>query len=858
MIFSIRRTAVAAAFLSSSALSSTAIAQMVEDDSDAAEEIIITGTPIRDSQAAALERKKNAVNVLDIISADFIGRFPDQNLADSLGRVPGLAIERDQGQARFINFRGAPFRFTSIAFDGIDVPGAENGRIPRFDAFPAAITGAIAVNKAVTANMPGEAVAGFINIESFKPFDREGFHISVEGGYGRQGLGGVGIERMNGRVSYSNDVFGILAFGSRNKRGRITDNREYELQLDENGDVIPNNLDFRSYRGERVDNAYGGSIEFRPTETTRIFFSSIFSEFVDREERNQFDFDIADTPGVSAIGTPVTPNVGFQPVVVVTRLLEDGIYNNSTWTNTIGFDTEAFGWQVNGRFSYIKTNNETLLPIPFSAGGVVAASYDVTDILNPQLQVFDSAAALADGSRVPIDINSLTYPANFGLIFANDLDIDNYKVKLDFMRDASVFGASTTFQAGIQIDLRDASGGDTLLFGGFPDSVDINSFVTDTPWDTGFDNTINATNYDNVGLIDAWEAAAGGSLEVPFDEDSLIGIDENIFAAYVMGTTDFSWGNIVYGVRIEHTDFNTNGTQLIDGVANPIEASNSYTDVLPSVHININLRDNIKLRLSGTTGVSRPTYAEARASISIDAVELEVTGGNPDLEAEYAYGADISLEYYFAEASLISVGGFVRFVDNVLYADGVTLDDGSAFAPGLIAPGTPTVFNSFFNGDDGKLFGLELNFIGQATFLPGALDGFGVSANLTLLDSEFTAPTQGNAKFDLPGTSDLVLNASLFYEKYGFSARVNYQYRDDWLSTTENDGLNEFWGATTRVDASVRYTVPSKVYGTTVTLFADGNNLTDERDLRYENTPATPNQYEGFGRRFVIGARIDY
>ncbi|MEM9879535.1 MAG: TonB-dependent receptor, partial [Pseudomonadota bacterium] len=166
--------------------------------------------------------------------------------------------------------------------------------------------------------------------------------------------------------------------------------------------------------------------------------------------------------------------------------------------------------------------------------------------------------------------------------------------------------------------------------------------------------------------------------------------------------------------------------------------------------------------------------------------------------------------------------------------------------------------NSFFNGEDGSLYGLELNFVGQATFLPEPFDGFGASGNITFLDSEFTAPTQNNAKFSLPGTSDLVFNASLFYEKFGFSARVNYQYRDDWLSTTENDGLNEFWGATTRVDASIRYTIPSKVFGATFTLFADGNNLTDERDLRYQDTSATPNQFEGFGRRFVLGARVDY
>ena len=143
-------------------------------------EVVTIGTPIRDSQKAAIEAKRNADNYLDVVSADTIGRFPDQNLADSLGRMPGLAIERDQGQARYINFRGAPFRYTSLAIDGLSIPGAENGRVPRFDAFPAVITRRIEANKAITPGMPGEAVSGYINIESFNPFDARGFSMSSE------------------------------------------------------------------------------------------------------------------------------------------------------------------------------------------------------------------------------------------------------------------------------------------------------------------------------------------------------------------------------------------------------------------------------------------------------------------------------------------------------------------------------------------------------------------------------------------------------------------------------------------------------------------------------------------------------
>ena len=179
------------------------------------EEVVVVGKSIRASQMAALEAKRNADNVADVISSDAIGRFPDQNLADALGRLPGISIERDQGQARYLNFRGAPKRYTTTAFDGIDVPGVENGRIPRFDAYPAVITSQVVANKAITADMPGEAVSGFINVKTFRPSDVDGWTFSLELGVGEQDLGGGDVERQNARVSYSNETMAFIQIGSK-------------------------------------------------------------------------------------------------------------------------------------------------------------------------------------------------------------------------------------------------------------------------------------------------------------------------------------------------------------------------------------------------------------------------------------------------------------------------------------------------------------------------------------------------------------------------------------------------------------------------------------------------------------------
>lgn len=790
------------------------------------EEVVITASPIRDSQQAAIDAKRDAHNFIDVISADTIGRFPDQNLADSLGRVPGLAIERDQGQARYINLRGTPFRYTSIAFDGIDVPGAENGRVPRFDSFPSVITSRIEINKAVLPSMTGEAVAGHINIETFNPFDREGGSFDADLGLGEQDLGDGDVEKMSLRGSWSNDRFGIVAFGSNNRREQVTDNREYDLALDPaSGEVIVNELDFRSYFVEREDEAYGGRVEYRGDGVlSRAFVSSLYSEFSDLEQRNQI---------IVAMADPQSGRSGTDRVAILTRMLQDGSYVNSTFTNTLGLDVQLNNWEVEARYNRTATEFDVDLPIPYSAGAVVLADYDVSDLNDPAVTL---SGNLADAN----------YESTFGLRYAQAMDIDADKFKLDARRPLNVFGRSGELALGAQYDSREADGYvTTAAFGAFP-AIDIEAFNTGRPWQSNTSNSIGATYYDNRALRQAWAAAGGlGALEVP--ANNIVAIEEDILAAYGMVTTDFDWGSLVLGARLEQTDYSSSGT--LDQQA--VKVEDDFTHLLPSAHLNIELAQDMVLRFSATAGVNRPTYNEWRAAAAVDVTNKTVTGGNPSLDAEEAYGFDVSYEWYFAPASLFSVGAFYRAVDNVIYADVSTID-GGLYLPE--AAGEAWEISGAVNGDDGELSGLELNLIAHAAqLLPAPLDGLGFSANVTFTDSEFTA-LDGN-KFDLPGTSDLVYNASLFYEKYDLSLRLNYQYRDEWISPIEDP--SEYWGEQQRVDLSVSYQLPWDVSGATVSLYANGNNLTDETDERFAGN-GTINQSESYGRYYLIGFRLNY
>ncbi len=799
-------------------------AEAPTDKAEMFEEVVVTATPIRDSQKAAIMAKREADNFVDVISADTIGRFPDQSLAESLARVPALAVERDQGQARYVNFRGAPSRYTALSFNGLQLPGAENGRTPRFDSFPSVITRKITANKAIMPNMPGEAVSGYIDIETFDPFSQEGFATSLDMGMGEQKLGGGEIEHQSARLSWSNNNWGVLGYYSHNSREQVTDNREMDLELDAaSGQRIAHELDFRSYLVEREDEAYGGRLEYRFDDgMTRIFAASQYNEFTDHELRNQYIFDL------TAAGTPAPGDQGSVPVVVIDRMLQDGNYGNSTESHTLGADFEVADWLVETRINLAETENYVGIPIIRSAGGVIyGASYDVSDLEDPALEL--------NG-----DLSDVSFAADIALPIDSLLVNESTKYKLDATREVSLFGVENTVQVGFQYDDRESefksSNGFVYLSG-----IDVNSFNTGKAWDSDFDHGVGGTYYDNAGLLAAWKAS--GTYPAPDWVTS--DIDEDITSAYAMTTSHFGWGSLVYGARVEHTEFEVQ--------AEGSKAGRSYTNVLPSIHWNYNLTEEQKLRASVTTGISRPTYTELHPEPNILAIRRSISEGNPDLDEEKTWGLDLSYEWYIGDSSLFSAGAFYRDIDNVIYSEGRTVD-ASDPEYGNFEGYTLT---EVFNGKDGELKGVELNLIAHAEdFFDNSLHGFGISGNIAAVDSEFT--TLQGATLSLPGTSDLTYNASLFYENEAFSLRLNYQYRDSFLTTAEGNDA-EYWDEQERLDLSMRYSLPESLVGdTNVSLYLNANNLTDAVDSRYVGSEATPNQVERYGRRLMAGVRVTF
>ncbi|MCG2840896.1 TonB-dependent receptor [Sandaracinobacter sp. RS1-74] len=316
-----------------------------------------------------------------------------------------------------------------------------------------------------------------------------------------------------------------------------------------------------------------------------------------------------------------------------------------------------------------------------------------------------------------------------------------------------------------------------------------------------------------------------------------------------MGTYDFGAGQVVAGVRLEHFSLANTGFARSGSVLIPLSSPQSYTDFFPSVNARFDVTDDIVLRLAGQRGIARPSFGEVRVGSSINDTSSPGTigGGNPELKPEYTWGLDASAEYYIPGGGIIAVSGFYRWVDNVLFQFQEPVGSDFYNSDGVDRSGY--IFSSTFNGSNGRLYGVEFNYQQQFSFLPGVLDGFGFQGNVAFLGGKFDTADQKGVPF--PGMSDTVVNTSLYYEKFGLSARVSYQWRSDWLDTLGGLGSGEYRKGYDNLDISLRYAINDRL-----TLFADLSNLTNAIYMAYEGQRSHPTEVEQIGSRYLFGIRF--
>ncbi len=260
-----------------------------------------------ESQIRAVDLKRSSNAIEDAVSSDALGQYPDKNVAESLQRLPGISVTRDQGEGRYVVVRGLDANLNSVSVDGIAIGTPDNSsRAAPMDVIPSDSTERLRVVKSPTPDMPGDAIGGAILVETASAFDREGRSLrgKIEGSH--QQLSGETSPKA--AFNYSevfNDTFGIAAGVNYQKRTFESDNSEVEYgdvsgnkdpTTTRPGEITALNLQNRKYEIERKRIGANLNFDWRPNEDSRYYLRTLYSQFDDAETRQRviFNFNSAD------------------------------------------------------------------------------------------------------------------------------------------------------------------------------------------------------------------------------------------------------------------------------------------------------------------------------------------------------------------------------------------------------------------------------------------------------------------------------------------------------------------------------------------------------------------------------------
>lgn len=822
------------------------------------EEIRVYGqvAQIRD----ALNRKRSADIIQDGVSADAIGQMADQNVTEAARRITGVSITTDQGEGRFISIRGSNPNLNSVSINGLRVPSAAGDeRQVAMDVIPSELLSGIDITKTVTPDMDGDAVGGSIEVQTFSALDRDGTFISgtAEGSYNDKS----GEVSPKGSLTFMDkyevggeDEIGIALSANWFDRKFEVDGVEagdgWEMgDLDGQEARYPALVEQRDYTINRERIGLAANVDYRIGATTELYFRSLYSRFKDSEvnPNNIFEVDDGDFEELSDSGALVSGDYVYD------KELGQRTETQTIWSISVGGESSIDDWTVDYQLGYSKAreNNPNAMDALFESdfASDVFVGYGFGDDRRIPLIVSNNMAAVNDPDN---------YELSEVAIEASTANDEEWSAELNNKYEFTIDDIPAFIKTGGKVRLRDKSQNeDVIAYEGFPGDPALSSLLADP-----FDYSLGDFGpQPDAGSIRKFLSDNEGDLEIN-QEDSDIDsraadfeMQEDIYAAYVMGQIAFTNLRLVGGVRMEHTRFKSAGTELVENEDTdsiellPVNEQNSYTDWMPSLGARYDMNDKVIMHAGYSQTLARPNFADIApiAERSISDGEFEGAFGNPDLEPYSSENFDISIEFYPGELGLISFAAFYKDIKNFVVAANLA--------------GTPGRFENFdeaivpINGETASLKGLEFGYQQQLSFLPEPFDGFLINANYTYVDSSADLAL-GDRKIPLPGQSKHVYNASLGYEKGPFSARYALSYRSsylDELEDPEDPDFDRYQSGYLLMDVTAQYQITENIK-----VFGKVQNLNGRPQYFYFMDRNHNAQYDSIGLTANVGLTATY
>jgi TonB-dependent receptor len=473
----------------------------------------------------------------------------------------------------------------------------------------------------------------------------------------------------------------------------------------------------------------------------------------------------------------------------------------------------------------------------------------------------------SEGRRAPnlfgTDLGALedltAYELDLVELESDKVEEEEVSLALNFGRDLFWGNNPGRVQFGAKARLREKSNdANNSNFVDFDDDYSLADFAGTGQRDYGLGRF---GPYVDTRLLRQFFANNGANFEIdPADflldsEGEDYSLEEDIYAAYVMAEASLGRLDLLGGLRVETTDIEQKGFRatvdedLNDGVPviEPFSGQNDYTDFFPNLQARLNLSDNLQLRGSFTRTMTRPGFedAGARQVVEIEGGERVAEVGNPDLDPFYSNNFDLELSYYAGEVlGAASVGLFYKDITDFF----VTTD---VAGQGIFADFDEV--ESVINGGDAEVFGIELSYVQEFSFLPGPWDGLLLIANYTYVDSEADLPGREQS-IRLPFQSDHIANVALGYDKGGLSMRLALNHRGEYLDSIndpEEPIEDEIVQEETRLDFNAEYQITDNIAA-----LLSVQNITDEPYYAFYGNDRRARQFDEFGRTWEFGVRV--
>lgn len=836
--------------------------------------VVVTAQRLGETEAAALSRRAQAPNLVNVLAGDVIRALPNANAAEAAGRLPGVSTERDEGEGKFVQIRGTEPRLTNVTINGAHVPGTERGtRIPKLDDVPSDILAAIEVSKTLTADMDADAIGGSVNLVTKTPTGAPSGYAAAQYGQITQ----LNKNQYQGGFAYggrfgTDRKLGLLLGGSADRNNRVISDLEPAWGVDSTGRSYPNDWSQRDYLYGRNRYGLGGDVDYRFDNGSTVYVKGLYSRFENFGTTYVTDVATAATDGTfgSTGDSAAVGSRGFGTGAEVTREAYNRTPREQMYGVTVGGTARMAAISMRATLDVAGTSQHVsdyrFSPFVYdgSNGTGLTVAYDASNRKVPTFQFLNPnmTAAVAtpanfalahystnDGNTTGRDVGeALDFTAPWHSGSASWTSAFKFGGKIrDEHKDYTSNGGFFTTSAPFLLSSVTSSFSDPNYYSAASKAFSIGA-VPDEPAARAYENAHAADFANRSNAVRNALASFNGS--------------ERIYAGYVSNTVTAGSLELYLGLRLENTHAAYTGHVVrkdssgkVNGITT-VPGAQTYTDLFPSAQMKFSVTSGTDLRVAVTRGIARPNYSDLAPKLQgtlggSRSNPSNLSSGNPDLKPQHAWNYDLLVEHFFPSVGVISGGIFYKsitdfiFQRNFVYNGPVTEFAGQA--------GTRPE-----NGGSGHLLGFEGEWTQRLVFLPGVLAGLGVDVNVTHVDSRVLVDPASGRVAPLQRQSPNLANAALTYDRGPISARAAWAYQGPNI-TSYGDGSataagDTYFYAHSQVDASVIYSFTPRVQ-----LQLQGLNLNNAVFGFFSGTLKQDYaiQREYYGRTIYLGAKYN-